>query len=134
MNIASKDLGMARSTWKNPHGLTEKGHYSTASDIAKLFIAHTQDFPQWFNLFSRRTTDAGIRKVANTSRSILASIKGVTGAKYGYTHAAGYSGAAYVERLRRPIVVVVLGAKSESDLRQKTNDLVDEAYVQMKEK
>jgi D-alanyl-D-alanine carboxypeptidase len=134
MNSTAKSLGLSRSTWKNPHGLTEKGHFSTASDIAKLFIAHTQDFPQWFNLFSRRTTDAGIRKVANTSRSILASIKGVTGAKYGYTRAAGYSGAAYVERLRRPIVVIVLGAKSKSDLTARMSAVIDAAFRNLNNK
>jgi len=132
MNIASNNLGMANSSWKNPHGLTEKGHFSTASDIAKLFIAHTQDFPQWFNLFSRRTTDAGIREVANTSRRILASIRGVSGAKYGYTHAAGYSGAAYVERWPRPIVVVILGAKSKSDLTARMSAVIDAAYEKLK--
>jgi D-alanyl-D-alanine carboxypeptidase len=134
MNIASNDLGLANSSWKNPHGLTEKSHFSTASDIAKLFIAHTQDFPQWFNIFSRRTTYAGIREVANTSRRILGSIKGVSGAKYGYTHAAGYSGAAYVERGPGPIVVVLLGAQSKGDLNQKISDIVDAAYEKIKEK
>jgi D-alanyl-D-alanine carboxypeptidase len=134
MNIASNNLGLANSSWKNPHGLTEKSHFSTASDIAKLFIAHTQDFPQWFNIFSRRTTDAGIREVANTSRRILGSIKGVSGAKYGYTHAAGYSGAAYVERGPGPIVVVLLGAQSKGDLNQKISDIVDAAYEKIKEK
>ena len=132
MNIASNDLGLANSSWKNPHGLTEKSHFSTASDIAKLFIAHTQDFPQWFNIFSRRTTDAGIREVANTSRRILASIRGVSGAKYGYTHAAGYSGAAYVERWPRPIVVVILGAKSKSDLTARMSAVIDAAYEKLK--
>jgi D-alanyl-D-alanine carboxypeptidase len=134
MNIASNNLGLANSSWKNPHGLTEKSHFSTASDIAKLFIAHTQDFPQWFNIFSRRTTYAGIREVANTSRRILGSIKGVSGAKYGYTHAAGYSGAAYVERGPGPIVVVLLGAQSKGDLNQKISDIVDAAYEKIKEK
>ena len=135
MNIASNDLGLANSSWKNPHGLTEKGHFSTASDIAKLFIAHTQDFPQWFNLFSRRTTDAGIREVANTSRRILASIRGVI---WGQSTDTLMQQATVVQRMSNvgqdPVVVVVLGAKSKSDLRQKTNDLVDAAYDKIKKK
>ena len=128
MNSASGSLGLTGSTWKNPHGLTEKGHMSTANDLARLFIAHAKDFPEYFNLFSRRTTYAGLKEVANSSRRILGSIKGVSGAKYGYTHAAGYSGAAYVERWPRPIVVVVLGAKSKGDLNQKISDIVDAAF------
>ena len=132
MNSTAKSLGLSKSNWKNPHGLTEDGHMSSAKDLANLFIAHAKDFPQYFNIFSRRTTDAGLRRVDNSSRRILASIKGVSGAKYRYTHAAGYSGAAYVERGPRPIVVVVLGAKSKSDLTARMSAVIDAAYEKLK--
>ena len=132
MNSTAKSLGLSKSNWKNPHGLTEEGHMSSAKDLANLFIAHAKDFPQYFNIFSRRTTDAGLRRVDNSSRRLLASIRGVSGAKYGYTHAAGYSGAAYVERWPRPIVVVVLGAKSKSDLTARMSAVIDAAYEKLK--
>ena len=45
MNSTAKSLGLTSSAWKNPHGLTEKGHISTAKDLANLFIAHVKDFP-----------------------------------------------------------------------------------------
>jgi D-alanyl-D-alanine carboxypeptidase len=132
MNSTAKSLGLTSSAWKNPHGLTEKGHMSTANDLTKLFIAHAKDFPQYFNLFSRRTTDAGVRKVANSSRRILASIKGVSGAKYGYTHAAGYSSVTYVERGGKRIVVAVLGEKSSANLTARMSDVIDAAYEKLK--
>jgi D-alanyl-D-alanine carboxypeptidase len=132
MNSTAKSLGLTSSAWKNPHGLTEKGHMSTAKDLASLFIAHTKDFPAYFNLFSRRTTDAGVRKVANSSRRILASIKGVSGAKYGYTHAAGYSSVTYVERGGKRIVVAVLGEKSSANLTARMSDVIDAAYEKLK--
>lgn len=40
MNGYSQELGLTRSRWKNAHGLTAKGHLSTARDIATLFRAH----------------------------------------------------------------------------------------------
>ena len=40
LNGYSTELGMTRSTWKNAHGLTEKGHLSTVRDIATVFAAH----------------------------------------------------------------------------------------------
>jgi D-alanyl-D-alanine carboxypeptidase len=128
MNSTAKSLGLTSSAWKNPHGLTEKGHMSTAKDLANLFIAHAKDFPQYFNLFSRRSTDAGVRKVANSSRRILASIKGVSGAKYGYTHAAGYSSVTYVERRGKRIVVAVLGEKSKASLTARMSAVIDAAF------
>lgn len=36
MNRTAKSLGMTRSTFKNAHGLTEKGHLSTARDMTIL--------------------------------------------------------------------------------------------------
>jgi len=131
MNSTAKSLGLTSSAWKNPHGLTEKGHMSTAKDLANLFIAHAKDFPQYFNLFSRISTDAGVRKVANSSRRILASIKGVSGAKYGYTHAAGYSSVTYVERRGKRIVVAILGEKSKGALTARMSAVIDAAYEKL---
>ena len=134
MNSTAKSLGLTSSAWKNPHGLTEKGHMSTAKDLANLFIAHAKDFPQYFNLFSRISTDAGVRKVANSSRRILASIKGVSGAKYGYTHAAGYSSVTYVERRGKRIVVAVLGEKSKASLTARMSAVIDAAFRNLNNK
>ncbi|MFR3290360.1 MAG: hypothetical protein ACLTSG_08935 [Lachnospiraceae bacterium] len=35
MNEKAAALGMTESSFKNPHGLDEEGHYSTARDMAK---------------------------------------------------------------------------------------------------
>ena len=134
MNSTAKSLGLTSSAWKNPHGLTEKGHMSTAKDLASLFIAHAKDFPAYFNLFSRRTTDAGVREVANSSRRILAAIEGVSGAKYGYTHAAGYSSVTYVERRGKRIVVAVLGEKSKASLTARMSAVIDAAFRNLNNK
>jgi D-alanyl-D-alanine carboxypeptidase len=128
MNSTAKSLGLTSSSWKNPHGLTETGHMSTAKDLATLFVAHAKDFPAYFNLFSRYNTHAGIREVRNSSRRILASIQGVSGAKYGYTRAAGYSSVAYVERRGKRIVVAVLGEKSSAALTARMSAVIDAAY------
>ena len=96
---------------KNPHGLTEKGHLSTAHDIAKLFIAHKRDFPEYFSTFARTHTSIGTREVVNSGRRILINIPGTKGVKYGYTRAAGYNGAAYVERGGTELVAVVFWRK-----------------------
>ena len=116
MNGYTTELGLTRSSWKNAHGLTEKGNLSTARDIAILFAAHRRDFPDYFNLFSRIRTHAGLREVNNSSRRILGSIKGSRGAKYGFTRAAGFSGVVLVQRRDKKLVAAILGARSYSRL------------------
>ena len=128
LNGYSKELGMTRSTWKNAHGLTEKGHFSTVRDIATVFAAHQRDFPDYFNLFSRIRTHAGLREVANSSRRVLGSMRGIKGAKYGYTRAAGFSSAVYVERQGKKVVGVIFGGRSTALLYKRMGVIIDKAF------
>jgi D-alanyl-D-alanine carboxypeptidase len=134
MNGFSKELGLTRSTWKNPHGLTEKGHLSTAHDIAKLFIAHKRDFPEYFSTFARTHTSIGTREVVNSGRRILINIPGTKGVKYGYTRAAGFNGAAYVERGGTELVAVVFGGRSTATLVRQMQLVVDQAFADIPNK
>ena len=88
MNRTAKALGMSRTTFKNAHGLTESGHLSTARDMTTLGRHLFYDYPDYYNLFSRRSTHAGIKEVANTNRRLLGSYRGADGIKTGYTRAA----------------------------------------------
>ena len=128
MQVYSDEIGLTRSSWRNQHGLTQSQHLSTARDIALLFIALERDFPDYFNLFSRRSEDAGIRQVANSSRRILNGISGAIGAKYGYTRAAGFNVATMVERRGKKIVVVIFGARSSASLVAMTARLADMSF------
>ena len=131
MNGYSKELGLTRSTWKNAHGLTEKGHLTTARDIANLFAAHQRDFPDYFNLFSRITTNAGLRDVVNSARRLLTNLRGTEGAKYGYTRAAGFNTAAIVRHRDRGVVVVVFGARSTATLNKQVAMLADKGLAEL---
>ena len=131
MNGYSQELGLTRSTWKNAHGLTEKGHLTTARDIANLFAAHQRDFPDYFNLFSRITTNAGLRDVVNSARRLLINLRGTEGAKYGYTRAAGFNMTALVRHRDVGIVVVVFGARSTATLNKQVAMLADKAFSEL---
>ena len=79
MTKTAKALGMKNTTFKNANGLTAKGHLSTTRDMSILGRHLFYDFPQYYNIFSRRTTDAGIAEVANTNRRFLDAYKGEIG-------------------------------------------------------
>ena len=44
-NAAATAVGLKQSQWRNPHGLTQDGHASTAADLATLAHALWRDFP-----------------------------------------------------------------------------------------
>ncbi|MCA3438115.1 MAG: serine hydrolase [Rhodobacter sp.] len=125
MNRTAKAIGMKKSTFKNANGLTQAGHLSTARDMTVLGRRLFYDFPQYYNIFSRRSTDAGITTVNNTNRRFLDSYKGADGIKTGYTNPAGFSLTASAERGGKRIIATVLGGKSTAHRNAKMAELLD---------
>ncbi len=128
MNRMAKSLGMTRTTFKNAHGLTESGHLSTARDMSILGRHVLYDYPQYYNLFSRKTTYAGVREVAHTNRRLLSSYRGADGIKTGYTRAAGFTIVASAERGRERIIATVFGGKSTSSRNARVAELLDMGF------
>ena len=128
MNRTAKAMGMTRTTFKNAHGLTETGHMSTARDMTVLGRHVLYDFPQYYNLFSRRTTSAGIAEVRNTNRRLLNDYRGADGIKTGYTRAAGFNLVASAERGRERIIATVFGGRSTATRNARVAELLDMGF------
>ncbi|NOD99806.1 D-alanyl-D-alanine carboxypeptidase [Ruegeria sp. HKCCD6228] len=125
MTRTAKAMGMSRTTFKNAHGLTEAGHLSTARDMTTLGRHLLYDYPQYYNLFSRQSTYAGIKTVPNTNRRLLAAYKGADGIKTGYTRAAGFNLVASAKRKDERIIATVFGGKSGASRNAKVAELLD---------
>ncbi len=128
MNRTAKALGMTRTTFKNAHGLTESGHLSTARDMTILGRHLFYDYPDYYNLFSRVTTHAGIKNVSNTNRRLLGSYRGADGIKTGYTRAAGYNLTASAERGQERIIATVFGGRSTATRNARVAELLDMGF------
>ena len=128
MNRTAKALGMSRTTFRNANGLTEEGHLSTARDMTTLGRHLFYDYPDYYNLFSRRTTDAGMREVANTNRRLLNAYRGADGIKTGYTRAAGFNLVASAERGGMRIIATVFGGRSSATRNARVAELLDMGF------
>ncbi len=125
MNRTAKAMGMTNTTFKNANGLTEGGHLSTARDMTTLGRHLLYDYPQYYNLFSRRSTSAGIKSVNNTNRRLLDAYNGADGIKTGYTRAAGFNLVASAERGNERIIATVFGGRSSASRNAKVAELLD---------
>lgn len=125
MTRTAQALGMTRTTFRNAHGLTEDGHLSTARDMTTLGRHLFYDYPQYYNLFSRRTADARVAQVSNTNRRFLDAYEGADGIKTGYTSAAGFNLVASAQRGQERIIATVFGGKSTAWRNAKMADLLD---------
>ncbi|MCZ8512891.1 D-alanyl-D-alanine carboxypeptidase [Paenibacillus filicis] len=92
MNEEARMLGMSGSSFKNPSGLDEEGHYSTANDMAKL-TAYALRNPVFAEIVKTK-----VKKVPNPNESwdyswvnknkMLSLYDGADGVKTGYTKLA----------------------------------------------
>lgn len=129
MNATARAMGMTNTHFVNMNGLTAEGHYSTARDMSVLGRHIIYDFPQYYNLFSRRTADAGIAQVRNTNSRFLDSYEGADGIKTGYTVAAGYNLVASAERAGVRIIATVFGGTSTANRNARIAELLDMGFA-----
>ncbi len=125
MTRTAHSMGMTSTTFKNAHGLTESGHLSTARDMTTMGRHLFYDYPAYYNLFSRITTNAGGTQVANTNRRFLGAYRGADGIKTGYTRAAGFNLVASAERGGERIIATVFGGTSTANRNAKVAELLD---------
>lgn len=129
MNRTAKALGMTQSSFKNANGLTTKGHLSSARDMSILGRRLFYDFPQYYHIFSRRSTDAGLAEVANTNRRFLDAYPGADGIKTGYTVAAGFNLTASAEKGGVRLVATIFGGASTAQRNAKMAELLDMGFA-----
>ena len=128
MNVAAKKMGMNSTRFKNAHGLTEIGHYSTANDMLLLARRLMLDYPEYFNIFSRLETYASGKKIRNTNYKFLKQYKGASGIKTGYTNAAGHNLAASAKRGEKQLIGILIGTSSSAERAKKIIGLFDDAF------
>jgi D-alanyl-D-alanine carboxypeptidase len=129
MNRTARALGMTRTTFRNAHGLTEEGHLSTARDMTLLGRRLVYDYPQYYNIFSRREDNAGIAQVRNTNRAVLNAYAGADGIKTGYTRAAGFNLVSSAQRGQERIIATVFGGRSAAWRNQRIMELLDMGFA-----
>jgi D-alanyl-D-alanine carboxypeptidase (penicillin-binding protein 5/6) len=118
MNRTAGRLEMSHSTYKNPHGLTEPGHQSSAADLLKLAHAAMQleSFRSYVGTNQRGCALKGPtgyeRHVVWKNTNQLLGVDGYLGLKTGTTDAAGACLVSYGRHGDEDLIIVVLGAKS----------------------
>lgn len=112
MNEKARALGMEQTTFRNPHGLDQPGHLSSARDVATLLRAALA-VPFIRRASSLETATIGGGRVVQSTDNLLDDVPGIVGAKTGYTGDAGWSQVVMVRRDGVQVLVALLGAPDE---------------------
>lgn len=112
MNQQAKRLGMTNSHFVDATGLPDAQHYSSAHDMAILGAALIRDYPDIYEIHSRKEFIFNGIKQLNRNR-LLWLDNSVDGIKTGHTEEAGYCLVASARRDDMRLVAVVMGMESE---------------------
>ncbi len=149
MNDQAKALGMKNTGYKNPEGLTEAGHTTTARDLSILATRLMSDFPDYVGYYAIKKYRYPGTPAANDSNRNLLLFRDPTvdGLKTGHTDAAGYCLVATAKREfpnlvsagapegspaakgSRRLLSIVLGTESENARANESQKLLNWGYT-----
>jgi D-alanyl-D-alanine carboxypeptidase len=119
MNRKARALGLRGTRYRNPHGLDEPGHMSTAADSAALLRAALRvPVIRRYVGMPRATLSNG--RVVESTDNLLGTLPGLAGGKTGHTALAGWSQVAFARTGGVGITAAVLGSPTEA---QRDRDL-----------
>lgn len=149
MNDQAKALGLQSTSYKNPQGLAQAGHVTTARDLSVLAARLMRDFPQRMPYFAiKKYHYPGTPAANETNRNLLLfRDPSVDGLNTGQTDTAGFCLVASAQRQvsglgapgaaaltpqslgTRRLVAVVLGASGASERANEAQKLLNWGYT-----
>lgn len=135
MNQKVKELGLKDTNFKNPHGLDEANHYSSAYDmamIARELVKYEKvlTFTSIYEDYLRKGTSKEFWLV-NTNK-LVRFYNGVDGLKTGYTKEAGYCLTATAKKNDLRLISVVMGEETNGLRSSETSSILDYGFAQYK--
>ena len=130
MNEKAKELGCKNTNFKNPHGLDEEGHYSSAYDLS-LMATELIKYPLALKLTSTYEDYIDVSGenhwLVNTNK-LIRFYSGIDGLKTGYTDKAGYCLTATMERNDMRLISVVMKEDTKDHRSEDTISMMEYGF------
>lgn len=112
MNWLASKLGCSYTHFANPHGLDERGHFTTAYDLALITAKamENQDFREISKTAFITVTGSkeGTKRHLKNKNKLVGTMEGCTGVKIGFTDDAGRCLVASIDKNNLKAISVVL--------------------------
>jgi D-alanyl-D-alanine carboxypeptidase len=141
MNAKARELGMAHTTFRSPHGLPPSNrriaegdlttpldfallcrHLLLNTDVLKYTSLKTRSFGEGKRPFDR------VIKMENHDH-LLGKVAGVDGLKTGFTNGAGFCLSATAQRSGHRVIVVVMGSPDSKTRDLKVAELLERGFA-----
>lgn len=130
MNKRAKELGCKNTSFKNPHGLDEDGHYTTAYDMS-LIARELLKYPLILKITSTYEENINVSGenhwLVNTNK-LVRFYAGIDGLKTGYTSKAMYCLAATMEKNNMRLLSIVMGENNKDNRSSDTIAMMEYGF------
>lgn len=123
MNARAKEIGAEHTNFKNPSGLPDGEHYTTARDLCKIACRAMRN-EQFKKIVSSKSHIGRFRSYQNKNK-MLYGYDGANGVKTGYTMKAGRCLVSSAERDGMDVVTVVLDCY---DMYERSKKILDKCF------
>ncbi len=133
MTKKAKEIGAKNTQFKNPNGLDEDGHYTTAYDLAKIaaYAMKNEEFRKIVSTYQTTITGPEGKRYLTNHNKLLKRMEGCTGVKTGFTKKSGRCLVSSCERDGIEVVAVTLNAPDDWNDHI---DMTDYAYTKLTKK
>lgn len=124
MNRKAKEIGAVDTSFKNPSGLDEEGHYSTAKDMALIaaYAMKNEKFKEIVSSKQSQITTGGAVCYLKNHNKLLWNYDGCIGVKTGFTKKTGRCLVSCAEKDGVRLIAVTLGAPDDWNDHKKLLD------------
>ncbi len=130
MNDKAKELGCKNTNFKNPHGLDEEDHYTTAYDLS-LIARELLKYPYVLKITSTYEDYIEVSGenhwLVNTNK-LIRFYNGIDGLKTGYTDKALYCLTATMEKNNMRLVSIVMGEDTKENRNSDTISMMEYGF------
>ena len=127
MTQRARQIGLAKSVFRNATGYSDPAQKVTARELAQLSVHLIETYPDLYKMFGEREFIWG--KIRQQNRNpLLAMDVGADGLKTGYLEESGYSLAASAVQNGQRLVLVVAGLKTMRDRSSEARKLLDYGF------
>ncbi len=131
MNKRAKELGAKNTSFKNPCGLDEEGHLTTAYDLslmAKELVKHKDILKITKTYESYMNKPNGEKFWLVNTNKLIRFYEGMDGLKTGFTNEAGYGITATAIKNNMRLISVVMKSSTSEQRTQDTIKLMEYGY------
>lgn len=129
--FVQEKAGAMNSQFRNPHGLPDPDHYTTAEDMAKIarYAMQNEKFRELVGTKKVNWTGETWQTTLVNHNKLLGTYEGATGIKNGYTTAAGQTLVASAKRGDMELIGVVLKSPSSDLLYKDMRKMLDYGFA-----